>query len=430
VSLDLSTLRPLQAMAAAILFKRRRLLLCLPRQKGGKTELGVRCIHDITSRPFTTSSLFLAKSRPAAKKATREKFMRIFDTKIFCVNTETVYLKAFPTSCCFIESVDKDPDRLRGGTYSFIHWSEVAFSRLEGGETIQGVFDKVIQPTLSETRGYVLLESTNNGKNGWYDLWEKAEEYGFSRLKVSLSDMVYLGLVTREDYESIRATTHPDVFKQEYECEWITFAGRVYPEFLGVHIQECPPPEDWQTVISGIDWGYDPSATCALYGYKKADTVYIFHEHYALRERAADTAEAIDLTRVSYAIQTLAAVGDHEEDRIEELNRRGIQCGKARKADVMGVRMQIKEMFWANRLVIHPRCANLIKDLQAATWHPKKEGELDDTQCTWGHFDAEAALRYLIRELSEITDNEPDKPETSQITAAANQLREIGRCQP
>lgn len=425
MSLALSELRPLQALAASVLFKKRRLMLCLPRQKGGKTELGVRLMHDITEKPFTSSSLFLAKSRPAARKAVREKFLRLFDPSIFSVNTQIVYNKSYKTSQVFIDSVDKDPDRIRGGTYSLIHWSEVAFSKIEGEHTIKDVFDKVINPTLAETTGYALLESTNNGKNGWFDLWNMAPEFGFSTLRVSLSDMVYLGLVPQEEYDRIKATTQPDVFLQEYECEWITFTGKVYPEFIpGRHIMpDMPGPEEWQVVKMAIDWGYTPSATCVLFGYVKDKALYIFDEHYQKEEMPIKTAEAIHAILSRWKIVNFSAVADHEQDRIDELNARGIKCGKARKVDVLGNRVQIKEMFFLNNLFIHPRCVNLIRDLEAAIWHPKKsdKGEIDDSQCTWGHFDAEAALRYLVREFSEFEEEEPEGnpfADTDQLSAA------------
>ena len=419
MSLELNQLRPLQALAASVLFAKKRLLLILPRQLGGKTELGVRLIHDITVRPFQSSCLFLAKDAKSAKAASREKFLRIFDDKEFAVNTELVYKRGFETSCCFIKSVDKDPDRLRGGTYSFIHWSEVAFSKLDHGETITGVYDKVIQPTMTETQGYVLLESTNNGRNGWYDLWNEHDRYGFARLRVGLSNMVDLGLITSARYDSIKSTTHPDVFRQEYECDWVTFAGRVYPEFTTDHIKPCDPPEHWQQTIIAVDWGYSPSATCALFGYVREGVMYIYDEHYQKEELAVVTAEKLRAKLASWRVTDFAAVADHEADRNEELVRRGIPCGLAKKVDVLGNRVQIKELLWQRKLVIDPRCQNLIRDLQAATWHPTKEGELDDSQCTWGHFDAESTLRYLVRELSEAEMSKPiDKP-VSQAAGAA-----------
>jgi hypothetical protein len=417
MSLELSELRPLQALAASILFKKRRLLLILPRQLGGKTELGVRLIHDITRRPFPSSSLFLAKDAKSAKAASREKFLRIFDDKDFAVNTELVYKRGFETSCCFIKSVDKDPDRLRGGTYSFIHWSEVAFSKLDHGETITGVYDKVIQPTMTETRGYVLLESTNNGRNGWYDLWNEYERYGFHRLRVGLGNMVELGLITEARYLEIESTTHPDVFRQEYLCDWVTFQGKVYPEFGPDCVVDMPPPQNWQQTVISIDWGYSPSATACLFGYVADGVVNVFDEHYKKEELAIDTAEILKDRLARWRVTDVAATADHEADRNEELTRRGIPCTLAKKVDVLGNRVQIKELLFQKRLKINPRCVNLIRDLEAAVWHPKREGELDDGQCTWGHFDGEAALRYLVRELSDVEMSKQAEKPVSQAAA-------------
>lgn len=424
-------------MAAALLFKHRRLLVSLPRQKGGKTELGVRISHNLTMRPFTSSGLFLAKDKKSGKKATREKFERIFDKSKFVVNTEQVYLKACPTSSIFMDSVDKDPDRIRGGTYSWIHWSEVAFSKIEKGETIISVFDKVVQPTLIETDGFAYLESTNNGKNGWYELWENAEAYGFHTLRVGLSDMVHLGLVTPEEYDRLQATTHPDTFRQEYECEWVTFQGKVYAEFDSVkHVdKDMAPPKEWMTVIGAIDWGYLPSATCVLFAYvvTKEETdkfgevqqrriLHVFDELYATEELAAITADRIRETLARWRIKRFAMVADHEPDRIEELTRRNIPCRNAQKADILGTRMQGKELFYFDNIRIHPRCENLLRDLDAAVWDVKKQrdGEIDYKQCTWGHFDAEAAFRYLIRELGEVeAEAPPENPYAAYDSASA-----------
>jgi hypothetical protein len=42
-------------------------------------------------------------------------------------------------------------------------------------------------------------------------------------------------------------------------------------------------------------------------------------------------------------------------------------------------------------------------DLKSMEWDSKtKREDANYGKCTWGHYDAEAALRYLIRELSEI----------------------------
>lgn len=401
-------------MAAALFFKYRRLILVLPRQYGGKTELGCRLGVDLVGRPTTKSGLFLAKDHPSAKKATREKFLRLADPKLFSVNTQQVYLKRHKTSTLFIGSVDKEPDRLRGGTYAFVHWSEVAFSKIDKGETITGVFDKVVKPTLSLQDGYCLLESTLNGKNEFYSLYQDAAAHRLHVLHIGLHQMVEMGLVTQEQFDYEKSQYHPDVFKQEFLCEWVSFLGKAYPEFTDAHVDATmPDPEEWQTLLMAIDWGFRPSATCVLFAYVNDGVLNIFAEHYAMEETPIETAEVINLYQKRHGGRT-SCVADHDPARILELNRRGIPCGNADKTNVMGARMQIKEALYFNQVRIHPRCENLRRDLDAAAWNNKKDGELDDAQCTWGHFDAESALRYLIRMLS---DGEADKPEENPFAA-------------
>jgi hypothetical protein len=408
--LDFRVLKPVQALVAGVFFRRKRLAVALPRQEG-KTELGVRFGHDLLRRPFSKSSLFVAKDRKSAKKATYEKFQRLYDKKHFEVNTEHVYLKECPTSILYTDSADKDPDRMRGGTYGYIHGSEVAFWKMEKGVTVIDIVDKVFQPTLRKRGGYAFMESTMNGKNGWFEFWNRAEEFGFHTLRMGLSDLVYLGLVKKEEYDEIKKTTQPDVFRQEYECEWISFQGKTYPEFRQEwHVDpDMQGPLDYMTVVSAIDWGYHPSATCILFAYVKDGVVNIFDEHYKKEELIDQTAKAIEWKNQFWRVGRYAAVADHEPRNIAELNRRGIACGNADKANTLGARIHVKEMFFKHRIKIHPRCEYLIRDLEAAVWDDKKEGEIDYGQCTWGHFDAESALRYLIRELSEMETPTPEE---------------------
>jgi hypothetical protein len=309
-----------------------------------------------------------------------------------------------------MDSVDKDPDRIRGGTYHYIHWSEVAFSKIEKGHTISDVFQKIVDPTTSQTDGYCLLESTNNGKNGWYDLWHSAKEIDFVTFCMGLWKFVELGLVSREEYEKVKKKTQPDIFKQEYECEWVSFQGKTYCEFDDlVHLDDdMKGPEIWQTVISAIDWGWNPSATCILFAYVQENIVHIFDEHYQLEELPAVTAMEIENIKAKWDIRKLVTVADHDLARNEELLLRGIACAQASKTNVMGARMTIKELLWKGQIKIHPRCVNLRRDLDAAVWDAKKEGEIDYGQCTWGHFDAEACLRYLLRELRTTEAEDPD----------------------
>ncbi len=419
--LAFSDLLPTQAMTAAMFFRHRRLMLMGPRQYFGKTEIGVRLGEDCLASFDAVTGLFLAKDTKSARRATREKFLRIYDSKKFAVNTDRIVKRTNPRCALNIASVDRDPDRLRGGTNHFIHWSEVAFSKLDHGETIEGVFGKVIAPTTNIFDAYCLLESTPNGKNGWFDLWNNADDLGFHKIKVSFTQMLEMGFVSAEEYSRVKSTTHPLIWRQEFECEFVTFLGRAYDEFdPDVHVKDVAPPAEWQRVIISCDWGWDPSATCVLFGYVLDDVVYIFDEIHEKQMLLESCYLHIQARRELWGIEHLAAVADHEDDRIEELNRRGIPCSKANKANVLGNRLEIKEMLWANRIVIDPRCKFLIRDLETAVWHQKKEGDLDFTQHTYNHADAEASLRYLIRAFKNFEVQAPESnPHISSDQASA-----------
>lgn len=421
-------LRPLQALAASLLFKHRRLLLVLPRQWGGKTELGCRVGVEYISVAESRSGLFVAKDRGSAKKATREKFDRLCPRAKFAVNTEQIYNKAHKTATLFISSVDKDPDRARGGTYGWLHWSEAAFSKIELGETIISVWQKIFAPTLSIPNGYALIETTLNGKNQFYELWENHKDFGFHRFLCGIGQMVDMGLLDVETYDQEKKNYHPDVWRQEFECEFVSFQGRVYPEFdEAIHVDpEIPWPESWQRMIFAVDWGFRPGATCVLFAYVKEGILYVYDEHYKHEELPIHTAEAIDARKREHGGLS-AGVGDHDLARNHELTLRGIEVGLADKLNVMGARMTIKEALYFTRIKIHPRCKNLRRELLSATWHVRKEGELDETQDSIGHWDAEATLRYLIRMLSESEADEPEENPHDGVDAASARAHELWR---
>lgn len=408
--LDFRSLKPIQSLITGQFFQHKHLMVMLPRQEG-KTELGVRLMHSLISNPTETrQGLFLAKSKEAGKKATREKMARLFDPSSFKVNTVQVINKGNPAAICFMDSVDKQPSRLRGGSYHLVHWSEVAFSEFDHGVTVDHVYNTVLKPTQRKTNGYSYLESTANGKNGWYDMWENAAKYGFKTIRYPLSLLVEMGLVTEEEYLSLKATMPDLEFRQEYECDFVTFNGLVYEEQQKHHVwAEMPNPENWMAVVSGIDWGWQPSATCVLFAYVREGRICVFDEIYGQKIRLEDLQVMIQDKLNDYNIGRYTAVGDHDPDKIAELVRNGINCTAANKVNVLGQRMQIKTLFKNDMLYFHPRCVNTLRDLTTATWDPKKEGDLLYSMCTWGHYDGEAALRYLVRELSQYETKEPEK---------------------
>lgn len=411
-------LRPIQALLSSLFFEHKHLMVILPRQEG-KTELGVRLGHNCIANPKQTrQGLFLTKSKEAAKKMTREKLTRIYAQDSFDVNTEIVINKQRRENCLFIDSVDKRPDKLRGGTYKFIHWAEVAFSEFDHGITVHDVYHKVLKPTLRDGKGLSYLESTPNGKNGWYEMFQNAKELGYFPVHFSLSKLVELGLRTREEYDELKRQTPELVFRQEYESEFVSFQGLAYEELQPKHIwKDMPAPEDYMRCYISIDWGYFPSATCVLFGYVIDGRICIFDELYGKKWLLSDVANEIKKKLQLWNIAKIGGVGDHEPRSIAELTKLGIPVSPCDKTNVTGNRLEIKTLLKQNKLYIHPRCEWLLKDLQSAEWDNKKDGELRESICSWGHFDGEASLRYFVRQFKDVVQTTKEK-----LPANYNQL--------
>jgi hypothetical protein len=400
-NMDIKGLYPIQAMVVAALLKHRRLLLMLPRQEG-KTEVGVRINRFILDTDKTRTTMFLAKNKKSAQKASREKIQRLFEPALFKVNTENIVNKKNPNATGIIESCDKDPDRMRGGTMHYIHWSEVAFANIESGQTIIDVATKILLPMTRKTNGFMLFESTANGENEWKDLWEDSMKImGAHTLRVSLSMLFEMGMCSKDEYYRIKDSTHPLVFRQEYENEFVKFSGLIYDELQEYMCVPFDLPDKLNVVGIGIDWGFI-DASCMLAGYRYKGKFWIFDEIYHSKMLLEEFANMIKAHTAMWDAQSIGAVADHEPDRIEELQRRGIPCGNADKSNVLGCRIQIKELLWKDEIRIHPRCKNLLRDLKSISWNEKIKGKREDAdydECSWGHYDAEAALRYLIRNL-------------------------------
>lgn len=125
------------------------------------------------------------------------------------------------------------------------------------------------------------IVSTFNGRaNKFYSLWEKAEENGYSRHKVTIHDAIADGMPL--DAEKLRAALDdPDIWAQEYECEPIDGSAILLPYDLialneSAEATKTVAPEYWEanrphSRVMGLDFGRKKDLTVAWTAEKLAD---------------------------------------------------------------------------------------------------------------------------------------------------------------
>ena len=144
-------------------------------------------------------------------------------------------------------------DNLRGDTCHFMYIDEAAFIK-------ETTYSEILLPMLTRTKGRLAMFSTPNGKNWFYDVYQKGLKEENSDLVISLS-ATYLDLQDQEDYtdilrviEALRSTLSTNAFNREVMGEFISdkslFAG----------VAEARRSKEWmeeykaemETIVNGV----------------------------------------------------------------------------------------------------------------------------------------------------------------------------------
>lgn len=413
------------------------LALMLPRQVG-KTHLGIWMIREVMRQDTNAQTMFLAKDFPSIKRNTQEKFLKLFPGEEFNVTTAGVNhhnpAQDRNRGACFLSGVDKNPHKIRGGTMAMVHWSEAAFSKFEGGSSFRDVHQTVVLPTLSRTQGYYLIESTPFGSNFWKEFWEDGDDLGkgFTKIVFPLELCIALGAITRAQADFMEGSMHPDVFRQEMLCQFVSFMGKIYTDYDEERHDCAVEPEPHERVILGIDIGHTAGFSCLFAvwrteGDKKR--LYIFDQIYQKGLRIGQMVNAIE-ERIAYwkiPKENYSAYTDHDVEMVEELTSRHIKVTLADKIDPFACRLAIKEGLYLDGVRVNRRrCSWLNKELQAAAWSEKKADEMDERgDPNAGHWDSEASLRYLYRG-SKLENERPDEA-PAKVKGDAQSLEEWER---
>ena len=136
---------------------------------------------------------------------------------------------------CSIGAYASSPDAVRGNSFALIYADEVAF--IEGFEDTW----KAIQPVISSgRRSRIILTSTPNGMNHWFDLWEASirSDKGFTPYEAawtSVKERMYNNADIYDDgyeWSSVQINTSSlESFGQEHGLRFLGTAGTLINGF-------------------------------------------------------------------------------------------------------------------------------------------------------------------------------------------------------
>jgi len=113
------------------------------------------------------------------------------------------------------------PDTLRGNSIAYVVLDEYAFMKPE-------VWDIIIGPAVTDTRGDALFIGTPSGKNHFYDLWLSGGQNKDPDWDSFHFNSLDNPLISADELDKARARMSEDAFRQEFEASFEAAGGGAF----------------------------------------------------------------------------------------------------------------------------------------------------------------------------------------------------------
>jgi hypothetical protein len=196
----------------------------------------------------------------------------------------------------------------------------------EAAKLKSSIYDKYIRPTLADYRGWLLASSTPEGKNWFYDLWQRGQDpnranWSSWRLPAWLNPYVYpdggswrdvelarswaeTGGLTPERISTLRLDEEildlvldmtEERFNQEVGADFSEYVGRVFKDWdEAIHVTDLQYTNNprWHT-CAATDYGFTNPMVWLLIQVDAWDNVYVLDEYYERNKTIEEAMEDI-----------------------------------------------------------------------------------------------------------------------------------------
>ena len=287
------------------------------------------------------------------------------DLRLDLINDSTIELKGTENAMA-----------LRGRSLSGVVLDEAAFMDAE-------VWFEVIRPALADKEGWALFISTPDGTASWfYDLWCFVEEDTSNLWKRWSFTTIEGGNVSPTEVEAARAQLDQRTFRQEFEASFENLTGLVAISFSDDNISTAAKDISIQPLLLGVDFNVDPMS--GIVAVKHDQNLYVFDE-IMLTGGATTWDFAEEVTRRYGVDRRIIAcpdptggarktsgvgVTDHAILRRSGFNVQSPRSPWKIRDKITAVNTGLLDASGTRRVLIHPRCKELIKALRTLTYAP------------------------------------------------------------
>ena len=140
------------------------------------------------------------------------------------------------------------PDTLRGNSLAYVVMDEYAFMKPE-------VWDMIIGPALTDSRGDALFIGTPDGKNHFYDLWYAAGNEDDDEWDAFHFNSLDNPLISPDELEKARKRMSEEAFRQEFEASFEAAGGGAFRGSDFQYLTESPAPGSIYITVDPAGFG-------------------------------------------------------------------------------------------------------------------------------------------------------------------------------
>jgi hypothetical protein len=312
----------------------------------------------------------------------------------------------------------EDPDQGRGQGLDWLWIDEVC-------ELTEAHWD-VIRPSLYDRQGVAFFTTSPKSYDWVYEkLYKRALDnhpgYWACHAK-TIENPKFREPQYKAALELERATMPDAMFRQEYEADFVTFAGAVYgdmllPQILRTDedvkklIPEWPAIAPWRAVVIGIDTGADhPFGAVKLVSTEKG---LVAVEEYLEREKAF-IQHTTELKRLAGKHPVRWAINKNEKQPMIELGQHWITCNPAENDQHAGIE-RVKSWLHNHELwFVENKVPKTVQQFKAYRWaDPRRDQQYRDKAAVYKRNDElPDCVRYAVMIWPQLP--KPAKPSTER----------------
>jgi len=283
----------------------------------------------------------------------------------------------------------------------------------EGGSIsrLKYLLKDILIPQTLTTKGKTFIDSTPPPDPHHYFniLIDEAKQKG-NYIMRTIMDNTSLSEETRETFIDEAGGINDPTCRREYFCERTRDEDNaIITQFKPtVHVRdfEIPDKFSYYDKYMALDLGLVDKSVCIFGFYNHTDGKLYLQDEVVMFGKSMTSYSLGETIRKKKNglwdhYPTYLQVSDNNNlIALNDMNlKSGLSFTPTRKNTLHGMVSNLNNLFQRDRIVIHPRCVELIGSVDAGVWDKRKASF--GRHPIWGHFDALAALMYLALNLNQ-----------------------------